>query len=100
MPITFHPSIDACGSILGHEDVNKCDKAEKPLAFCATSLFHSGEREDIPPPLKFTHLDLPALYAMGVRDYDPGLGLAIFGNYFGELTIYNPGRSNISKIAT
>lgn len=90
MPVTFHPSIDACGSISWHEGINKRDEAEKPLAFCATSLFHSGEREDIQPSLKFTHPDLPALYAMGVRDYDPGLGLAIFGNYFGEFDELEP----------
>lgn len=33
--------------------------------------------------------ELPALYAMGVYDYDASLGLAIFGNYYGEIVLFD-----------
>lgn len=37
------------------------------------------------------HPDMPALYAAGVYDYDDGLGLAVFGNAFGELALFRFG---------
>lgn len=41
------------------------------------------------PEFRLEHPDLPALYAQGVYDYDEGLGLAVFGNAFGELAVFN-----------
>lgn len=47
----------------------------------------SDERE--PPHFELEHPDMPALYAEGVYHYDAGLGIAVFGNMFGELALFN-----------
>lgn len=42
-------------------------------------------------PLEYQleHPDMPAMYASGVYDYDDGLGLAVFGNGYGELALFD-----------
>lgn len=35
------------------------------------------------------HPDMPVLYAEGVYHYDAGLGVAVFGNMFGELALFD-----------
>lgn len=101
--VTFRPLIDACGTMSWFEGINEGDDSEEPLSFRTISHAMNarhGQHGEPPTPLIFRNSELPALYAMGVRDYDPGLGLAVFGNYFGELVLYNLGRSNISKITS
>lgn len=42
-----------------------------------------------PPTFVLSEIDMPALYAMSVRDYDDGLGLLAIGNMMGEVAVYN-----------
>lgn len=93
--VAFCPVIDAHGTISWYEGINNCE--ERPLSFCTIS--HSAANGMPRTPLKFSHQELPALYGMGVRDYNPGLGLAVFGNYYGELVLFNLGCAKISKIS-
>lgn len=41
---------------------------------------------------------MPAMYAMGVYDYDGGLGVAVFGNVYGELALCNVAGSDICTL--
>lgn len=50
------------------------------------------------PVYELKHPDLPALYALGVYDYNETLGVAIFGNAFGELSLFNLAGLDIRKI--
>lgn len=52
----------------------------------------------IPQYYVMSGLEMPALYAMCVRDYDDGLGLLAFGNGFGELALYNLRGTDLSDI--
>lgn len=96
----FCPSIDAYGSTSWFEGPNRSNGDNTPnITFRSTSHFirpYRGARQ----PLTLDRLDLPSLSAMAVRDYDPGLGLAVFGNYYGELVLYNLGGSATWKIRT
>lgn len=49
------------------------------------------------PEYRLDHADLPALYALGVYDYHEVMGLAVFGNAFGELVLFNIGGIDLSK---
>ena len=44
------------------------------------------------------HPDMPALYAMGVFDYDETLGLGVFGNVFGELCLLKLAAPDMSTL--
>ena len=52
----------------------------------------NGERE-VPERgqtvVRFWDAEMPALYAMSVRDQDESRGLVAFGNAFGELSLYD-----------
>ena len=65
----------------------------------ATDLFGDSEvapRE--PTVVKFRHAELPALYAMAVRDQDETRGLTVFANAFGELTLYDFSGSDATEL--
>lgn len=49
------------------------------------------------PESRLDQVDLPALYALGVYDYHEVLGLAVFGNAFGELALFNIGEIDLNK---
>ena len=40
-------------------------------------------------PYALGTVDMPALYCMGVRDYDEARGIVVLGNAFGELSLYD-----------
>ena len=42
-----------------------------------------------PPCFELAEREMPALYALSVRDYDQGLGLLVIGNMIGELALYS-----------
>lgn len=41
---------------------------------------------------------MPALYGMGVFDYVGALGLAVFGNVFGELAVFDLSGTNVGGV--
>lgn len=91
----FKPLIDPSGTISWLEAIlpEKWTLPPRQLSFRTLS-----RRPNIPPPdgedtpphvFVLDHPELPALYAMGVYDYDASLGLAIFGNYYGETALFD-----------
>ena len=52
-----------------------------------------------PTPQMFYEVDMPALYAMGVRYHDETRGLLLLGNAFGELALYDFSGSDPTAIA-
>lgn len=52
-----------------------------------TSSVGSPTSQQCAPCLPPSEREIPALYALSVRDYDPGLGLLVIGNMIGELAI-------------
>ena len=64
----------------------------------------SGDDDLLPEERKveartFSGPDVPALYAMAVRDFDETRGLTVFGNAFGELALYDFSGSNHESIS-
>ena len=51
-----------------------------------------------PTVVEFRHAELPALYAMAVRDQDETRGLTVFANAFGELTLYDFSGSDATEL--
>lgn len=60
----------------------------------------SDGHSPIEPTYILEHPDLPALYAACVYDYDDALGVAAFGNAYGELAVLNLGASDITLLST
>ncbi|KAI0689305.1 hypothetical protein BC835DRAFT_1369615 [Cytidiella melzeri] len=59
----------------------------------------SNSRLDISRPyFSLSELEMPALYAESVRDYDDGLGLLVVGNVMGELALYSLSGGDLSNI--
>ena len=52
-----------------------------------------------PTPHTFYDTEMPALYAMSVRDHDETRGLIVFGNAFGELAVYDFSGSDPDALA-
>ena len=48
------------------------------------------EREQFLEPRRFVRpARVPAMYAMGMYDYDASIGVGVFGNYHGELAVFD-----------
>ncbi|KAI0810865.1 hypothetical protein BC629DRAFT_1720723 [Irpex lacteus] len=51
-----------------------------------------------PPTFVLSEIDMPALYAMSVRDYDDGLGILAIGNIMGEVAIYSLAGDDVGSV--
>lgn len=71
-----------------------CDEVLPPIMNFST--MHCGSQNQV--VFKLDHPDMPALYGMGVFDYDAALGLAVFGNMFGELAVFDLSGTNVKGV--
>lgn len=59
-----------------------------------------GSPADVAEPVEYElHPDMPAMYAAGVYDYDDGLGLAVFGNAYGELALLDLAGLDLGRLS-
>ncbi|CAL1698387.1 unnamed protein product [Somion occarium] len=68
---------------------------EQPVTF-ATARIPVGDSHATPPTFDWYDDTMPGQYCMGVRDYDESRGIAVFGNAFGELALYDFSGSDAS----
>lgn len=71
-----------------------CDEVLPPIMNFST--MPCGSQKQV--VFKLDHPDMPALYGMGVFDYDAALGLAVFGNMFGELAVFDLSGTNVKGV--
>ncbi|KAK7683176.1 hypothetical protein QCA50_013849 [Cerrena zonata] len=64
-----------------------------PIKF-ATVRLPVGDGESQPSIFEWYDVSMPALYALGVYDYDEARGVLVLGNAFGELSLYDFSCSN------
>ena len=58
----------------------------------------AGGNSHSPHVYELEHPELPAMYAAGVYDYDEALGVAVFGNAFGELALFNLSALSLARL--
>jgi hypothetical protein len=88
---TYQPSFSASGETLSWL-VGNFEDFGRPGRFATLScgLAYPSNSDDIsetPAHYELSHSDLPSLYAASVYDFDYGLGVAVFGNAYGELAM-------------
>lgn len=94
--LPFCPAIDEDGTISwleGHPK-NPLGINSKgpllPISFHTTTRRPLADKDTLAttfPAYELQDVELPAMYAMGVYHYDAGLGVAVFGNLYGELAL-------------
>ena len=71
----------------------------KPTAFMTATLPVSPSNAQAGgAPYSLCGLDMPALYCMGVRDWDETQGILALGNAFGELVLYDFAGTNSARL--
>ncbi|CAL1697063.1 unnamed protein product [Somion occarium] len=86
-PLITFPSFGVTGQTLSWLSTPRHNRYQY-CSFVAARLFHS-DSEGLPPLFELDDPNLPAQYLFGVRDFDEARGVAVFGNGFGELVLYD-----------
>lgn len=91
--LPFCPTIDESGTVswLQGYPKNSLDINSKnpllPISFHTTTRRTLVDKDYLATTYELEDVELPAMYAMGVYHYDAGLGVAVFGNFYGELAL-------------
>ncbi|CAL1698373.1 unnamed protein product [Somion occarium] len=88
--VSFGVTDGTVSFLLGAEE-----NLEQPITF-AMARIPVGDSDAKPPTFDWYDDTMPSQYCMGIRDYDESRGIAVFGNAFGELALYDFSGSDAS----